>query len=79
MNLTNKGVGSLGFGANIVNKIDRLAEYKHYGKVVNVVGMLIHVGGSHTAYRWVITVLFMRAGGAPYVARLLVFLRVRLW
>ena len=45
MDLTNEGVGLSGFGANIVNKIDHLAEYKQYGKVVNVVGMLIHVGG----------------------------------
>ena len=40
MDLTNEGVGSSGLGANIVNKIDHLADYKQYGKVVNVVGML---------------------------------------
>ena len=32
-------------GNNILNEIDHLAEYKKYGKVVNVVGLLIHVGG----------------------------------
>ncbi len=34
-----------GYGANILNEVDHLAEYKMYGKVVNIVGLLIHVGG----------------------------------
>lgn len=40
-----KGAGVSGFGANILNEIDHLAEFKMYGKVVNIVGLLIHVGG----------------------------------
>ena len=45
MGLTDKGAGVSGFGANILNEIDHLAEHKMYGKVVNIVGLLIHVGG----------------------------------
>tara|TARA_E500000331_G_scaffold353322_1_gene403754 strand:- start:704 stop:2101 length:1398 start_codon:yes stop_codon:yes gene_type:complete len=33
------------FGANILNEIDHVADYNMYGKVVNIVGLLIHVGG----------------------------------
>ncbi len=39
------GCGLSGYGANILNEIDHLAEHKMYGKVVNIVGLLIHVGG----------------------------------
>ena len=45
LGLQNIGADLSGFGANILNEIDHLAEYKKYGKVVNVVGLLIHVGG----------------------------------
>ncbi len=45
MALTSEGVSVSGIGANIVNEIDHLADYKKYGKVVNIVGMLIHIGG----------------------------------
>ncbi len=40
-----KGAGVSGFGANVLNEIDHLADYKMYGKVVNIVGLLVHVGG----------------------------------
>ncbi|MBT6095249.1 MAG: flagellar protein export ATPase FliI [Rhodospirillaceae bacterium] len=39
------GAGVSGYGANILNEIDHLAGHKMYGKVVNIVGLLIHVGG----------------------------------
>jgi len=43
--LHGSGAGLSGYGANILNEIDHLAEHKMYGKVVNIVGLLIHVGG----------------------------------
>lgn len=43
--LYGSGAGLSGYGGNILNEVDHLAEYKMYGKVVNIVGLLIHVGG----------------------------------
>ncbi|MEK9755320.1 MAG: flagellar protein export ATPase FliI [Rhodospirillaceae bacterium] len=34
-----------GFGASIRHEIDHLSNYKMYGQVMNIVGLLIHVGG----------------------------------
>ena len=34
-----------GYGANIEHEINQLADYKMYGQVINIVGLLIHVGG----------------------------------
>lgn len=37
--------GGSGIGASIQHEVDQLADYKMYGQVMNVVGLLIHVGG----------------------------------
>ena len=34
-----------GYGASIQHEINHLSDYKIYGQVTNVVGLLIHVGG----------------------------------
>ena len=34
-----------GYGASIQHEIDHLSDYKMYGQVMNIVGLLIHVGG----------------------------------
>jgi flagellum-specific ATP synthase len=37
--------GASGFGASIQHEVDHLSDYKMYGQVMNIVGLLIHVGG----------------------------------
>jgi len=39
------GSGTSGFGASIQHEVDHLSDYKMYGQVMNIVGLLIHVGG----------------------------------
>lgn len=39
------GAGTSGFGASIQHEVDHLSDFKMYGQVMNVVGLLIHVGG----------------------------------
>ena len=34
-----------GYAASIQHEIDHLSDYKMYGQVMNIVGLLIHVGG----------------------------------
>ena len=44
--IDNRGRNQItGYGANIKHEIDQLADYKMYGQVINIVGLLIHVGG----------------------------------
>lgn len=40
-----KGFGLTVFGTNIAKEVDRLPDYKVFGKVTDVVGLLIEVGG----------------------------------
>lgn len=40
-----EGGRTSGFGVSIQHEIDHLSDYKMYGQVMNIVGLLIHVGG----------------------------------
>ena len=39
------GPRASGFGTNIQHEIEHLSSYKMYGQVMNIVGLMIHVGG----------------------------------